>query len=484
MTPGVAIWAARLDETPLDEKMAFRGKCEPGHLYRYTDEKTGQHFGTYINGDATTGGGHGHRECNHGWRLEDFYSYADWAETIPPRQDSSRTWMHFPSITEFVQSFAQMCQHPGAAFGWPCAKLSFLRSVEQAFERLTPGTEFCLKSSKPMPQHLLRPRTESDSADRPVYHRAGQAFVLDDGVEKYFHGTDLASLMHILRDGIAPSVSGAGMDSVAQSFGVSVPMVYTAPYWGCALTYPMHETSNTDLPRTPEFPIPRLGVNAGSLAILHLSYPFRCVLQVYYRVSTRIRCKRCGDTSQSAFPAGLGHISHVWFVGMHASLIPKSLTYTGVVPLQRDLFQESKHAYDHRTPCASRARIEIDSAKIALVLKHKDFEPWFPRPLSSEGNFADGSPAVWTPEYIDQLLACENPKFAGFMKTQFENPFDGLGSWVPVSLEDTELVWRGQQQVRVLKPSAFNRNGAAEDWMRGAKGVNPHMAGLSRTECG
>ena len=31
--------------------------------------------------------------------------------------------------------------------------------------------------------------------------------------------------------------------------------------------------------------------------------------------------------------------------------------------------------------------------------------------------------------------------------------------------------------MRLLKPSAFTRNGAAEDWIRGAEGVSPHLAG-------
>ena len=116
----------------------------------------------------------------------------------------------------------------------------------------------------------------------------------------------------------------------------------------------------------------------------------------------------------------------------------RSLPFLGLVPFQRDFYQQSKHSYNELIPRASRARVEIEPGKVALTLKHPPFRPWIPMPLTAEGDFADGSPRIWTSEFIDQLLARDNAMFGVRLKTQYLGEYSGLGSWVPVPLEEKQ----------------------------------------------
>ena len=185
-------------------------------------------------------------------------------------------------------------------------------------------------------------------------------------------------------------------------------MVYVAGHWGLALTYPMHETSHQDIPYEKGWVISPLGVNAGTVPSVHLTNPVRVILRLLYTLDHRLWFKIDGKenwNNQSAFPVGVEFISHVYIIGVHSDLVPRSLPYVGLQPLQRDLYQESKHAHDGRFARADRSRIEIPAVKVALILRHHSFSPYSPKPLTAGGDFADGSPRVWTPELREALIA-------------------------------------------------------------------------------
>ena len=176
--PRAATWAEEFDSKYLaDAGLDFEALSglSKGLFVKCYEEKLGKYKGIYVNGEKETGGGHGHWPCNKAWRADDIYRYADWASDIEPRavSDAHQDWVPFQGITECVQTVAQMCQRPQAHFGWPSSKMSFLRASELTWERLPPQTEFVLRSNKPIPRRLLRPKTGSNLAEGPVCYYSG-----------------------------------------------------------------------------------------------------------------------------------------------------------------------------------------------------------------------------------------------------------------------------------------------------------------------
>jgi len=458
-----------------DPSFKISDRCDDlpaDHFERWKNNK-GRYIGTYVKQ------GKGHKEINKLWSVDSVYKYADWATGLVPRirtdgKDPQDRFLPFQSVTECVQTLAQMCQHPQAAFGWISPKLAYIRTMEEAWERLPPQTEFVLLNGKPMPMHLLQPEKPEHGTDKQRYYdrRTNRAYVLHDDVVRKYHGTDFHSFLSIARDGLFPSPSSTGREAMLSTFGIAPPMVYVADHWGLAFTYPMHETTVGMLPGEKQW---KAGVHAGTVVSMQPTNPVRIVLELLCRNKHRFWHKPDKWNSQSAYPAGCFYIRGVFIVGVYPDLIPRSYPFVGSQPLQRDMYQSCKRVLNPRFVCAD-TRTEINPEAISRLLKHPGCDPYFPRSLQAEGGFPDGTPEIWTNDFIDQLCRHPGAHFQIHLMTRHAAPWIATGAWDTLEVNDlTEVLMEDHSYRTMPRDEMWRKNGVAYHWHRQVKGVNQRM---------
>jgi hypothetical protein len=266
-----------------------------------------------------------------------------------------------------------------------------------------------------------------------------------DVVEVY-HGTSLPFALKIMAEGFRPSATGAGGDSLHDTWKHTIPSVYFANTFSCALQYPIY--GNT-LPHARD----RNGISCGFVPSMHPSAPVRVVFRCIARVGHRLWHRKAdGWNAQSIFPYNALHITHVYFVGVSYDLVHRRFPFTALVPLQRCLrtaFLANPRAEPQPPAAAGRGHPEGQQPEAPAA-----FTVAVQRPLSQRRSFTTvemrnillhprfspdmpiGADA-WTDLMADELLTADvDPEFGLHVKTERVQPWTGLGEWRSISADE------------------------------------------------